>query len=127
MERHLGFELYDLIKYHCENDFVFDKNIEMRFIKVLKADKIKYLKNSSPWFLVLFQNDFVDFTENGVKKNHICFYSINLKNTKRIYLVGIEFKFYEDGTKSETKFYQRLINPILNKLLKTKYDISYIQ
>ena len=127
MERHLGTELFDLIKYHCENDFAFDNNIEIRFIKVLKANKIKYLKNCSPWFLILFQNEFINFKENGIKENHICFYSINLKNTNHVYLVGIEFKFYENGTKSETKFYQKLINPILNNLLKTKYDISYRQ
>ncbi|MCZ8296214.1 MAG: hypothetical protein O9297_03230 [Flavobacterium sp.] len=127
MERYLGTELFELIKYHCSNDFVLDKNIDIRFIKVLKAYKIRYLKKSNPWFLVLFGNDFVDFTENGIIENHICFYSINLKNTKCIYLVGIEFKYYENGTKSETKFYQKVINPILNNLLKSKYDISYKQ
>lgn len=123
MTKHLTTEQFDFLKYHCGNDLEFDQSNEIKLVRVLKADKIKYFKNGNPWLLILFSNDFIDFTEKGIRENHITFYTINLKSTKRTFLIAIEFIFFENGTKKETRLFLKPINSFLNNLISSKYNI----
>ncbi len=123
MTKFIEKEQFELLKFHFEKDLDFEQIIEIRTVRVLKANKLKYFKNRNYWFLIFYGNDFIGFDQKGTKESHIIFFTISLKNSKQYFLAGIQIDFLNNGTKKETEFCLKPINSILKNLLSTKYDI----
>ena len=113
---------YEFLKFNFSNIPAITEIVEIRFIKVLKKNKLKYIK--IPYSLLFLSNDWTDFTSYGIKEDSLIFYSIRTKQDKNV-LLGILIEYLKNGTKNEKPVYYNIINKIYYKLLISKYDMTW--
>ncbi|MBU4538327.1 MAG: hypothetical protein L6264_10800 [Weeksellaceae bacterium] len=108
--------LVDEMKYHFP-DLKLNGKYEIRLLRVLKHERVNNFNNNSVWKLLFYANDWLEPGEN-----HICFYSLCINNSRKI--IGIEYLYFENGTKAENLLFEKKINRILSFLFKSQYNIK---
>lgn len=109
---------YDFIIFHIKEKVNVKNIIEIRHVKVLKKNKLRAAQ--SAYKLIFMSNDFVEFKESGLKESILEYYII--KTHKKVYLIGFELDFLNNGLKQEKiiKFHE--INKFHSFLLSSKFD-----
>jgi hypothetical protein len=103
------------------NHFLLNDITEIRYAKVYRKSKLKYIINKSTYWFLLFENDLIGFRKKGVIEDYATFYFLKLKN-KNIYIIGILHQYSDDNVRSEKFIYNKKISLLLYKLLISKYN-----
>lgn len=121
---HLHIKDLELLKNLLKESLAAEEIYEIRQIRVFLENK-KYLINKSPFFLILFSNDWIDFDSFGNRDNSMRFYTITQKNKLRN-VIGIQVEEFKNGTRRESLVYYKKINWLLYKLLINKFNAIWI-
>jgi len=114
-------EKFNQLNLVLNNYFLLDDIAEIRYAKVYRECKLKYLINKSPYWFLLFENDLIGFRKKGVIEDYATFYFFKLKN-KNIHIIGILHQYSDDNVRSEKFIYNKKISLLLFKLLISKYN-----
>ncbi|WP_395052090.1 hypothetical protein [Flavobacterium sp.] len=111
---------YEFLKFNYDKMPSITEIDEIRFVKVLKSCKLKYIK--IPFFLIFLENDWIDFSSDGIREDSIDFYSVKTKYPNKVFVIGILIEYFKNGTKNEKLVYVNSINSLYFKLLISKYN-----
>ncbi len=113
-EKELGF-----LKLHIEDSLSIDDIEEIRVLKMFNYSKLEALKKRTLYSLLFISNDLIAY-----KTSYVVFYSIKLKSSRAIYLIGLSIKYLENGTKAEQRIYFDKITRLNYWLIQSKYNIT---
>ena len=114
-------EKFNEINISLRNHFHLNEILEIRFAKVFKENKLKYISGKQKFIFLFLANDLIGFIAKGVIENFVTFYFIKTKNGC-INLVGILNKYSENNEKKDYLVYNRKISKIFYNLLKNKFN-----
>lgn len=112
---------FDELNNCLNNVFLLNEIHEIRYAKVYRKCKLKYIINKSSYWFLLFENDLIGFRKKGVIEDYATFYFLKLKN-KSIYIIGILHEYSENNVRSDKLIYNKKISLLLYKLLISKYN-----
>lgn len=114
-------EKFNQLNLVLNNHFLLNDITEIRYAKVYRASKLKYILNKSPYWFLFFENDLLGWRKKGVFEDSSTFYFLKLKN-KSIYIIGILYQYSDDNVRSEKLIYNKKISLLLYILLISKYN-----
>lgn len=114
-------ENFNQLNLALKNLFLLNDINEIRYAKVYREYKLKYIINKSPYWFLLFENDLIGFKKKGVIEDYTTFYFLRLKN-KNIHIIGISHQYSDDNVRNEKFIYNKKISLLLYKLLISKYN-----
>ena len=110
-------ELFNLVKFHCDELIDFNSQLEIRTLKVYKHKKKEKLLKYKNYFLYLAENDFINYEENSIQV-----FLISNFTTKKYFIAIIEFQHFTNGLKEEKLILFYETTKFWKKLLISKYN-----
>lgn len=114
-------EKFNKLNLVLNNHFLLNNSTEIRYSKVYRKSKLKYIVNKSPYWILLFENDLIGFRKKEVIEDYATFYFLKLKD-KSIHLIGILHQYSDDNVRSEKLIFNKKISFLLYYLLVSKFN-----
>ena len=114
-------EKFNKLNLVLNNHFLLNNITEIRYSKVYRKSKLKYIVNKSPYWILLFENDLIGFRKKEVIEDYATFYFLKLKD-KSIHLIGILHQYSDDNVRSEKLIFNKKISFLLHYLLVSKFN-----
>ncbi|RTY77719.1 hypothetical protein EKL97_14890 [Flavobacterium sp. LS1P28] len=117
-------EKFNKLNLVLNNHFLLNNSTEIRYSKVYRKSKLKYIVNKSPYWILLFENDLIGFRKKEVIEDYATFYFLKLKD-KSIHIIGILHKYSDDNVRTEKLIFNKKISFLLYYLLISKFNKAW--
>jgi len=114
---------FNILSYHLKDKINIDEILEVRHIRVFKIKKLDSIIDRLPHILIFYDNDLVEFKDNGIPESFIDFFIV--KSGIDLHLVGLTFIFHDNGLKDEKLISYKKISKLMAWLLSSKYNRKY--